>query len=87
MSGFIGGCLVDIMNIPGMIIGGRRLEGVKVAVPQVDTDTNILGLNVLENFKYLIESENDLIYFAQNPTPNIPEPLRCGKIHNIKIVK
>ena len=83
LSGFIGGCMVDIMNIPGMIIGGRHLEGVKVAVPQVDTDTNILGLNVLETFKYLIDTENDLIFFAQNPLPNIPELLRCGKIRSI----
>jgi len=81
LSGFAGGCLTDIKAIPGIIIGNRRLESVKVAVPQIDTDINILGLNVIELFKFYIDTEKDEIYFAQNPKPNIPESLRCGKIH------
>ena len=81
MDGFAGSCLTDIKDIPGMVIGGRRLESVKVAVPQVDTDMNILGLNVIELFKYYIDTENDMIYFADNPAPSIDKQLRCGKVH------
>jgi len=31
----------------------------------------------------LIDTEKDEIYFSQNPYPEIPEQLRCGKIHLI----
>ncbi|MCL2399305.1 MAG: aspartyl protease family protein [Defluviitaleaceae bacterium] len=81
LSGFVGGCLADLKEIPGFIIGGRRLEGVKVAVPHIETDANILGLNVIENFKYFIDTENDKIYFAENPKSEIPELLRVKKIY------
>ena len=81
LAGFTGGCTVDIKEIPGMVIGGRRLEGVKVAVPHENTNLNILGLNVIELFKYYVDTENDMIYFADNPNPTIEEPLRCVKVH------
>ena len=83
LAGFTGSCLADIKVIPGIIIGGRWLEGLKVAVPHVDTATSILGLNVLEYFKFFIDTENDDIYFKQNPKPEIPMQLHCGKIHLI----
>ena len=81
LSGFSGECLADIKNVPGFVVGGRRLEGVKVAVPHMATDMNILGLNVLEHFKYFIDTESNKIYFAQNPAPDIPDKLRCSKIY------
>ena len=81
LDGFSGSCLADIKEIPGFVIGGRRLESVKVAVPHIDTDMSILGLNVLEQLKYLIDTENDRIYFSTNPKPEIPEALRTGKIY------
>jgi predicted aspartyl protease len=83
LSGFMGGCLSDIKEIPGFLIGGRFLDGVKVAVPRESTDTNILGLNVIEYFKYFVDTENDKIYFSVNPQPNIPDPFRCGEIRII----
>ena len=83
LGGFAGSCLSDIKDIPGMIIGGHRLEGVKVAVPHVYTDVNILGLNVIELFKYHVDTENDMIYFADNPNPTIEESLRCGKVYTV----
>ena len=83
LDGFAGGCLVDVKDIPGMVIGGRRLEGVKVAVPQVNTDINILGLNVIELFNCYLDTENDMVYFSDNPNPTIEKPLRCGKVHVI----
>ena len=85
LGGFAGGCLADIKDIPGMVMGGRRLEGVKVAVPRVHIDANILGLNVIELFKFYIDSESDIIYFADNPSPTIEEPLRCGGIHALTL--
>ena len=81
LAGFAGGCMTDIKSIPGFIIGNKRLENVKVAVPHIDTDENILGLNVVELFRFYIDTEKDEIYFSQNPLPSIPKPLQCGKIH------
>jgi len=83
LSGFAGKTLVDIKEIPGFVIGGRRLEGVKVAVPHINTDENILGLNVLEYFKYFVDTENDKIYFAQNLNPDIHEPLQAKRIYKL----
>jgi len=83
LNGFSGSCLADLKEIPGLIIGGRRLEGVKVAVPHDDTDMSILGLNVLEHFKYTIDTENDRIHFYTNPKPEIPDPLREAKIYTL----
>ena len=81
LSGFAGNCLTDIMEIPGFVIGGRRLEGVRVAVPHINTDVNILGLNVIELYKYYVDTKCDKVYFSANPQPSIQEPLRCRKIH------
>jgi predicted aspartyl protease len=83
LNGFMGGCLADIKEIPGLLIGGKLLDGVKAAVPHMITDTNILGLNVIEYFKYFIDTENDKIYFSMNPRPNIPDPFRCAEIRII----
>lgn len=83
LSGFAGKTLADIKEIPGFVIGGRRLEGVKVAVPHIHTDENILGLNVLEYFKYLIDTESDKIYFAQNLKPEISKPLQARSIYKL----
>ena len=83
LSGFAGSCLADFMEIPGLIIGNRKLEGVKIAVPHIDINVNILGLNVIEHFKYYVDKENDLIYFADNPKPDIPRILQARQIHTI----
>jgi len=69
-----------LKEIPGFIIGGKKLTGVKVAVPHEDTEMDILGLNVLEYFKYFIDTEKDEIYFSENPTPEISEYLKAKKI-------
>lgn len=79
--------MTDIKEIPGFIIGGHRLEGIKVAVPHIETDENILGLNVIELFKFYIDTDNDKIYFARNSQPIIPEPLRCRNIFSIASTK
>ena len=81
LSGFAGECLADIKEIPGFIIGGRKIEGVKVAVPHIDTGINILGLNIIEYFKYYVDTETDEIYFAENKTPVIPKELQAKKIY------
>jgi hypothetical protein len=73
-------CLADIKEIPGFLIGGKFLEGVKVAVPHEDIDFNILGLNVIEQFKFLYDTDEDKIYFAENLNPDIPDELRCSGI-------
>jgi len=86
LSGFSGSCLADLKEIPGFAVGGRRIEGVKVAIPHIETDVSILGLNVIEYFKYYNDTECDKIYFSQNPYPDIPEYLQARGIHAISAV-
>jgi predicted aspartyl protease len=81
LTGFSGQCLADIKEIPGFVIGGKKLVGVKVAVPHTDTGVDLLGLNVLEHFKYFIDTENDKVHFAENPSPNIPNELKAKNVY------
>ncbi|MCL2224562.1 MAG: retroviral-like aspartic protease family protein [Defluviitaleaceae bacterium] len=83
LAGFSGECLADLKEIPGMVVGGRRLTGVKVAVPHLITDMDILGLNVIDHFKFFIDTEKDRIYFSENPKPEIPEMLKAKDIQVI----
>ena len=83
LSGFAGNCEVEIKIIPCIIIGGYMLKNVKVAIPYINTNINILGLNVLENFNYYLDNANDFVYFSLNPAPKIPEELQCGSIELI----
>ncbi|MCL2172008.1 MAG: hypothetical protein FWB71_07590, partial [Defluviitaleaceae bacterium] len=57
--------------------------GVKVAVPHIDTPANILGLNVIDHFKFLVDTDEDKIYFADNPNPGIPDILRARRIYAV----
>ena len=68
----------DLIEIP-MLLGSRRIEA-KVVVPYVDTEDNILGLNILEHFSYLIDSTNDKIYFADNADYKANKTLMCDKV-------
>ncbi|MDR2569778.1 MAG: retroviral-like aspartic protease family protein [Oscillospiraceae bacterium] len=79
-------CNGDLIEIPGILLGGKRLEDVRVAIPYIDTEDDILGLNVLEHFNYLIDSKNDKIYFSDNPIYKPPKELGCGKIYKVKSV-
>jgi predicted aspartyl protease len=83
LTGFAGGCLADLKELPGFVIGGRILSGVKVAVPHDETDINILGLNVIEYFRYYIDTENDYVYFAPNRNVAIAQELQCKSINVI----
>ena len=76
-------CYGDLIEIPGMLIGGKRLEDVRVAIPYIDTEDNILGLNVLEYFDYFIDSSSDKIYFSDSLTYKPPKELGCGKVTTI----
>jgi len=60
------------------------LEDVRVAIPYIDTEDDILGLNVLEYFNYLIDSTNDKIYFSDSFTYKPPKELGCGKVTTVK---
>jgi len=77
-------CSGDLIEIPGMLLGGKRLVDVRVAIPYLDTEDDILGLNVLEYFNYLIDSTNDRIYFKDNLTYKPPKELACGKVTTVK---
>ncbi|MCL2078383.1 MAG: retroviral-like aspartic protease family protein [Oscillospiraceae bacterium] len=83
LSGFAGKRLADLKELPGFVIGGRFLTGVKAAVPHDDTDMDILGLNVIDYFKYHIDTESDKIYFASNPQPEVFDYLRCKSVNAV----
>ena len=76
-------CTGDLIEIPGMLLGGKRLEDVRIAIPHIDTEDDILGLNVLEYFNYLIDNQNDMIYFADNPSYKPPIELGCGRLFSV----
>jgi len=76
-------CSGDLIEIPGMLIGGKILVDVRVAIPYIDTEDDILGLNVLEYYNYLIDSSNDKIYFSESITYKPPKQLGCGKVTTI----
>lgn len=86
LNGFAGSrCEGDLVEIPKMMLGGKMLEDVKVAIPYVDTEDDILGLNVLEHFNYLIDSQNDKIYFSDNSNYKAPDELKSGKVYTVSI--
>ena len=82
LTGISGSMDASLVEIPGMIFGDRTLKGVKVAIPHEDTKYCILGLNVLEHFKYLLDSEQNKIYFNDNPNYKIPDELKCAEVIN-----
>ena len=83
LNGFSGKCKGDLIELPGLVIGGKMLKGAKVAIPQAIEGINILGLNVLEYFKYLVDSMDCKIYFSRNYDYKMPEKLSCTSIHSI----
>jgi predicted aspartyl protease len=83
LKGFAGECLADIKEIPGLFLGGRFFENVKVAVPHEATDMNILGLNVIDYLKFFVDTEYDRICFILNPQPKVPQPFLCGSVRTV----
>jgi len=71
----------DLLEIP-TLLGDKRIEA-KVVVPYVDTEDNILGLNVLEHFNYLIDNTNDKIYFADNTAYKANKNLMCSRVWSV----
>ena len=80
LTGIGGACKAALKEIPGMIIGDRTLKGVKIAIPHDETKYNILGLNVLEHFKFLIDTNLNKIYFCDNPNYRMPNELKCADV-------
>ena len=83
LNGFAGSCEGDLKRLPCLILGGKQLIDVPVAIPYLDTRMDILGLNVLEHFNYLIDGTNSKIYFSQNVNYKAPASLKCGGINAI----
>jgi len=83
LSGFAGKCKGNLIELPGLVIGGKILGGTKVAIPQTMEGMNIIGLNVLEYFNYFVDSTNSKIYFSRNENYKIPKELECASIRSI----
>jgi len=83
LTGIGGTCKASIKEIPGLVIGGRIIKGVKVAIPHDETKFCILGLNVLEHFKFFMDTEKCKIFFAYNDDYKMPTVLKSAEILNI----
>ena len=80
LGGFAGCTKVDLIEVPQLIIGDRTITDVIVAVPQIETTQNILGLNVLEYFRFYIDTDNNYIYFQDSDTNKTEDKYRCGEV-------
>ena len=80
LGGFAGSTKVDLVEVPQFIVGDRTITDVVVAIPQIETTQNILGLNVLEYFKYYIDTDEDYIYFQDSDTYKIEDIYKCGEV-------
>ena len=80
LFGFGGGISADFIRIPGFRIFEKTRTDVPVLIPhdmyRIHPETgekklmpDVLGLNVLEYYNYYIDTENDRIYFNENPNP------------------
>ena len=83
LTGFTGSTTASLKELPKLVIGDRSGLGVKVAIPHELTKHNILGMNVLEHFKFFVDTENMYMYFADNPVYKLPEDLKCTEILDI----
>jgi hypothetical protein len=92
LHGFGGKVAVDFVRIPGLIILGKLRSDVPVLIPHeqylIDTDTgeerqtqDVLGLNVLEYYKYYIDPEENRLYLKDNPNPVFySDELKSGQV-------
>ena len=80
LGGFAGSTKVDLVEVPQIIIGNRTISDVVVAIPQIETTQNILGLNILEYFKFYVDTDENYIYFQDSDTYKIEDIYRCGEV-------
>jgi len=86
IKGYSGETPADFVRIPGLKILKPFLTDVPVLIPHSsELKQNILGLNILEYFKYYIDTENDKLYLSENPNPrHYDSILACGGIFAIQ---
>ena len=80
LGGFAGSTKVDLVEVPQLIIADRTITDIIVAIPQIETTQNLLGLNVLEFFNFYIDTDENYIYFQDSDTYKTEERYRCGEI-------
>ena len=80
LGGFAGSTKVDLVEVPQLIIGDRTITNIIVAIPQIETTQNLLGLNVLEYFKFYIDTDDNYIYFQDSDTYKTEDKYRCGEV-------
>ena len=83
LSGYVGKCLANKVRIPSLTFGGWTQENVPALIPQADTSMNILGLNAIAHFSYLINSGNEKIYFEKQDSYKLDQRLMCEKIFQV----
>jgi clan AA aspartic protease (TIGR02281 family) len=86
IKGYSGEVSADFVRIPGLKVLEPLLTDVPVLIPHSNEyKQNVLGLNVLEYFNYLIDTENDKLYLSKNPKPRpFREVLACGGVFAIQ---
>jgi len=85
LRGFTGAEPADFVVIPGLRLLDNLITDVPVLIPKDSTsDHEVLGLNVLEYFKYYVDTENDRLYLCLNPNPKPYDgTLSCGQIFSV----
>jgi len=80
LFGFGDAKTADFVRIPGLIILDKTRIDVPVVIPHDMYRTNpktgekklipdVLGLSILEYYNYYIDTEKNILYLAENPTP------------------
>jgi len=82
IKGLTGEEPADFVRIPNLKILNITMINVPVLIPHSKRlKQNIVGLNVLEYFKYCIDTENDKMYIMLNPKPrHYHGILACEKV-------
>ena len=76
--------IADFVELPGLVIGGKMLIGAKVGIPKENTRLNILGMNILEHFKFYLDTEDEKLYFEDNRKYKLDTALACKEIVTVE---
>ena len=82
IKGYTGESPADFVRIPGLKVLNVELVDLPVLIPhEKELKQNILGLNVLEYFEYLVETKKDKITISLNTNPrHYHKVLECGQV-------
>jgi len=81
------GLVCDLRKIPAVIFCGFRIDDVLVAAPHDDgiSITEVLGMNILENFSFGLDFAKEEIYLNVRSEFESQKPkYRCGNVSHVQ---